>query len=119
MVERLTSSDQVRAEVAELLGIDPEELDPHADLIASGLDSIRMMSLSGRWRRRGVDVGFAMLAANPTVQAWTDLLADHAPVRPGPDGALDTGDDATERAGSRRPIPARADTTRDVGGPPG
>ena len=105
VVERLTSSDQVRAEVAELLGIDPEELDPHADLIASGLDSIRMMSLSGRWRRQGVDVGFAMLAANPTVQAWTDLLADHAPAQPGPAGPLDSGDDATDGQDPDAPFP--------------
>jgi len=72
------TSESVRDEVAELLGVSPDELDPEADLIASGLDSIRMMSLSGRWRRQGIDVGFAALAANPTVRAWTDLLAGRA-----------------------------------------
>ncbi|MDZ4270600.1 MAG: AMP-binding protein, partial [Mycobacterium sp.] len=72
-----TWADSVRDEVAELLGVSAQELDPRADLIASGLDSIRMMSLSGRWRRQGIDVGFAALAANPTVQAWTDLIAGH------------------------------------------
>ncbi|WP_264027067.1 non-ribosomal peptide synthetase [Mycolicibacterium pyrenivorans] len=70
-------SESVRDEVAELLGVRPDELDLEADLIASGLDSIRMMSLSGRWRRQGIDVGFAALAANPTVRAWSDLLAGH------------------------------------------
>lgn len=73
-----TRPESVRDEVAELLGVTSDELDPQADLIASGLDSIRMMSLSGRWRRQGIDVGFAALAANPTVQAWTDLIAGHA-----------------------------------------
>ncbi len=67
-----TTAQSVRDEVAELLGVDPADLDPEADLIAAGLDSIRMMSLSGRWRRQGVDVGFAALAANPTVSAWAD-----------------------------------------------
>ena len=71
-----TTTQSVRDEVAELLGVDPSELDPQADLIASGLDSIRMMSLSGRWRRQGIDVGFAALAANPTVAAWADLVAE-------------------------------------------
>lgn len=71
-----TTTPSVRDEVAELLGIDPAGLDPEADLIASGLDSIRMMSLSGRWRRQGINVGFAALAANPTVAAWTELVAD-------------------------------------------
>lgn len=72
-----TSSQSVRAEVAELLGVDESELDPNADLIASGLDSIRMMSLSGRWRKQGIDVRFAEMAANPTVAAWTDLVGAH------------------------------------------
>ena len=76
-----TTALSVRDEVAELLGVSPAELDPQADLIASGLDSIRMMTLSGRWRRQGVDVGFAALAANPTVAAWTELVSGHdAPV---------------------------------------
>ncbi|MGE2714903.1 amino acid adenylation domain-containing protein [Mycolicibacterium litorale] len=73
----VTSSQSVRAEVAELLGIDASELDPNADLIASGLDSIRMMSLSGRWRKQGIDVRFASMAANPTVAAWAQLVGEH------------------------------------------
>ena len=76
-----TSPATVRDEVAELLGVTPDALDPEADLIASGLDSIRMMSLSGRWRKQGIDVGFAALAANPTVVAWIDLIAEHATER--------------------------------------
>jgi mycobactin phenyloxazoline synthetase len=60
-------------------------LDPSADLIASGLDSIRMMSLSGRWRKQGIEVGFAALAASPTVIAWQDLVAEHAPAAAAPE----------------------------------
>ena len=71
-----TSSLSVRDQVAELLGVAPDALDPEADLIASGLDSIRMMSLSGRWRRQGIDIGFAALAENPTVSAWTRLVSE-------------------------------------------
>lgn len=70
-----TMAQSVHAQVAELIGVRPDELDPGADLIASGLDSIRMMSLAGRWRRQGIDVGFAALAANPTVEAWAELVA--------------------------------------------
>ncbi|MGV0627615.1 non-ribosomal peptide synthetase [Mycolicibacter minnesotensis] len=69
-----TPSRSVRDEVAELLGVSPDAIDPAQDLIASGLDSIRMMSLSGRWRKRGIDVDFATLAADPTVAAWSDLV---------------------------------------------
>ena len=70
-----TTPASVREEVAELLGVRPEEVDPDADLIASGLDSIRMMSLSGRWRKQGLDINFAALAEKPTVAAWTELVA--------------------------------------------
>lgn len=81
-----TTDRTVREEVAELLGVNPDEVDPNADLIASGLDSIRMMSLSGRWRKQGIDINFAALAENPTVSAWSALVADRA------------REDATERA---------------------
>ncbi|MDW5614226.1 amino acid adenylation domain-containing protein [Mycolicibacterium sp. D5.8-2] len=88
----------VRDEVAELLGVSPAELDPQVDLIASGLDSIRMMTLSGRWRRQGVDVGFAALAANPTVAAWTELVSgrDAPPAAdPAPDATTGPGEGDT------------------------
>ncbi len=93
-----TSSQTVRDEVAALLGISPDDVDPDADLIASGLDSIRMMSLSGRWRKQGINVGFAALAANPTVAAWIDLVAEHAPEAPveAAAPAVDAAGDATE-----------------------
>ncbi|OBF11851.1 non-ribosomal peptide synthetase [Mycobacterium sp. ACS4331] len=92
------SSPTVQEQVAELLGISPDALDPDADLIASGLDSIRMMSLSGRWRRQGIDVNFAALAENPTVAAWTRLVdertADSEPPQAAPDNpdSPDEGD---------------------------
>lgn len=73
-----TTDRTVREEVAELLGVSPDEVDPNADLIASGLDSIRMMSLSGRWRKQGMDINFAALAENPTVAAWSALVAQRS-----------------------------------------
>ncbi|KUI23473.1 non-ribosomal peptide synthetase [Mycobacterium sp. GA-1285] len=73
-----TTDRTVREEVAELLGVSPDEVDPNADLIACGLDSIRMMSLSGRWRKQGIDVNFAALAENPTVAAWSALVVDRS-----------------------------------------
>lgn len=72
------SRDTVRQEVAELLGVSPDDVDPDADLIASGLDSIRMMSLAGRWRKQGIDINFAALAEAPTVAAWSALVAERS-----------------------------------------
>ena len=68
------SPSDVCAEVAELLGVSADTVDPGGNLISQGLDSIRMMSLAGRWRRRGIDVDFAALAADPTVEAWSLLV---------------------------------------------
>lgn len=88
----------VREEVAELLGVSPDAVDPDADLIASGLDSIRMMSLSGRWRKQGIDVNFAALAENPTVAAWSALLRERsvADESAGSGDPVDDGVDAGE-----------------------
>ena len=69
------SPTDVRAEVADLLGVDADSVDPDGNLISQGLDSIRMMSLAGRWRRRGIDIDFAALSADPTIEAWSLLVA--------------------------------------------
>ncbi|AKK30174.1 non-ribosomal peptide synthetase [Mycobacterium sp. EPa45] len=68
--------------IAEILGVDHSDIDPDGDLIAQGLDSIRMMTLAGRWRRAGFDIDFARLAAAPSVRAWAGLLATATPADP-------------------------------------
>lgn len=82
------TGEAVGSVVADALGVDPASLDPHADLVGQGLDSLRMMRLAGRWRRDGFDVDFARLAAEPTVAAWSSLLGvraeDPARVEPSP-----------------------------------
>ncbi|MEZ0381639.1 amino acid adenylation domain-containing protein [Mycobacterium sp. pW045] len=100
-----TPSQAVRDEVAELLGVSPDTIDPAQDLIASGLDSIRMMSLSGRWRKRGIDVDFATLAADPTVRAWSDLVAAHAPGADALDAAPETGASSADHGDPAAPFP--------------
>lgn len=93
MGDASTSPSSVRQEVADLLGVPPDALDPDADLIASGLDSIRMMSLSGRWRKQGIDIGFAALAENPTVRAWVELVGAQDNPTPAVRPGAATGDD--------------------------
>src|ERR1700722_8635034 len=91
------SPNDVCAEVAELLGVSADTVDPGGNLISQGLDSIRMMSLAGRWRRRGIDVDFAALAADPTVEAWSQLVgANQNTAEPDVVAAVPTGpsDDA-------------------------
>ncbi|OBG40246.1 non-ribosomal peptide synthetase [Mycolicibacter heraklionensis] len=86
--------DEIRAQVADLLGADASAVDPEADLVGQGLDSIRMMSLAGRWRKQGIDVDFAALAADPRIAAWQDLLGDRGeptPVTAPTDDPTDAG----------------------------
>ncbi|WP_065973491.1 non-ribosomal peptide synthetase [Williamsia herbipolensis] len=71
-------SADVVSTVGQALGVDPADLDPHGDLIAQGLDSLRMMRLAGHWRKRGHDIDFARLAQEPTIDAWSRLLAGQA-----------------------------------------
>lgn len=72
---------EVTVLVAEMLGVSEATVDPDADLIAQGLDSIRMMALAGRWRRQGIEVDFAGLAAAPSIRAWVKLV-ESADVEP-------------------------------------
>ncbi len=69
------SPGAIRAEVAEMLGVSTDAVDPDGNLVSQGLDSIRMMALAGRWRRHGIAVDFAALAAAPTIEAWSLLVA--------------------------------------------
>lgn len=72
----MISRDEIRATVASQLDCAAADVDDYADLIQLGLNSIRMMALAGGWRKRGADITFAQLAANPTVESWHELLAD-------------------------------------------
>ncbi|CAM4502356.1 non-ribosomal peptide synthetase [Nocardia ninae] len=64
----------IRAALAEHLGVPAEAIDDDADLIQLGLDSIRTMKLAGGWRKRGAEINFAQLAAAPSVAQWAQLL---------------------------------------------
>lgn len=66
--------DEIKAIVAAQLGCPATDIDDRDDLIQLGLNSIRMMTLAGNWRKRGADITFAQLAATPTVDAWHALL---------------------------------------------
>ncbi|MEZ5210545.1 amino acid adenylation domain-containing protein [Gordonia sp. (in: high G+C Gram-positive bacteria)] len=83
--QRTETTQSLKAEIAEELGLDPADVGDDADLIGLGLDSIRMMRLAGGWRRRGYDIDFARLSAEPVVSAWLRLLGaagDAAPSVP-------------------------------------
>ena len=71
---RLTA-DAVRADVAELLHLAPDEIRDSENLFEFGLDSIRLAMLLERWRAAGAEVGFAELAEEPTLGSFIALVA--------------------------------------------
>lgn len=70
--------DEMRAEVARLVGVAPAEIADDANLMDLGLDSIRAMSLAQRWADAGVAIDFAELAEEPTLRHWWTVMARNA-----------------------------------------
>ncbi|GAA4004182.1 thioester reductase domain-containing protein [Allokutzneria multivorans] len=66
---------QVRADIAEFLLMEPEELADDLNLYDAGLDSVRMLTIVDRWREHGVHVVFADLMGRPTVADWWSMLS--------------------------------------------
>ncbi|QLL05815.1 non-ribosomal peptide synthetase [Mycobacterium vicinigordonae] len=103
--EHRITRDEIKATIAAQLGCAAEEVADHDDLIQLGLNSIRMMSMAGGWRKRGADVTFAQLAASPTVDSWYGLLALDGE----PDGAAEpVVSSAAEPADEFDPFPLAA-----------
>lgn len=66
--------DSIRSDVADILGRSAAAIGDDDNLLVAGLDSIRLMTLSARWREAGSEVSFADLARKPTVRRWSELL---------------------------------------------
>ncbi|MEO3782584.1 amino acid adenylation domain-containing protein [Actinocorallia sp. B10E7] len=75
----MLTREELRDTLAGMLG---ERAEDHDDLIELGMDSIRLMGLTGRLRKRGVEVGFAELAERPTLAQWWELLAERGAIEP-------------------------------------
>lgn len=65
----------LREQLAELLQLSPETFGVEENLLEWGLDSIRLMMLVEQWRCKGTEVSFTDLAEQPTIAAWSELLA--------------------------------------------
>lgn len=84
MVSQQPTAGELLRDVTDLLGPEAAELSESDSLIEWGLDSIQLMQVANKWRRRGIKVGFAQLAKNPTLAGWREALADAAGVAPEP-----------------------------------
>lgn len=69
------TTDQALADIADLLDLEPGELDHELDLRDQGMDSVRVMELVERWRSAGVGkVDFIQLAEDQRVTHWVGVL---------------------------------------------
>ncbi|UNO39239.1 phosphopantetheine-binding protein [Streptomyces sp. MST-110588] len=67
--------EQIRADVADVLGEDPADIPDDENLVDYGLDSIRIMTLVERWRAdHGIEATFVDLAEKPAIEQWAPLL---------------------------------------------
>ncbi|MCK8676152.1 MULTISPECIES: phosphopantetheine-binding protein [Streptomyces] len=69
---------RLRADVAEVLYVEADELADDENVFDQGMDSIRTMTLLESWRADGAEVDFTQLAERPTLSAWAALLAPQA-----------------------------------------
>ncbi|WP_058855255.1 phosphopantetheine-binding protein [Nocardia jinanensis] len=67
--------DHFIRDVADLLGVAPEELSTDTNLLDAGLDSVRIMQLVEKWRSEGHEtVDPLMLAGDPVLESWLEVL---------------------------------------------
>lgn len=69
------STEQVIADVADVLYLDPAAVNYDVSLRDQGMDSVRLMDLVERWRSAGVErIDFITLAENSRLGEWIDVL---------------------------------------------
>ncbi|MCF8609751.1 amino acid adenylation domain-containing protein [Gordonia sp. HY285] len=93
----MISLEQIRADVASLLDVDPETISDTDDLVRHGMHSLLVIKLTSTWRRAGHRVRSSQLAENPTIEAWAALLGAHTVTpEPAPAPVPATQDDDPE-----------------------
>ncbi|WP_243976326.1 isochorismatase family protein [Vibrio natriegens] len=68
------SEQELALQLATLLDVPAEEIEPQDSLLDFGLDSVRIMSLVGDWQQAGLDLSFMELAAQPCLVHWWQLI---------------------------------------------
>lgn len=65
--------ERMRADLARLLRMAPDEIEDDDNLIDLGLDSMRAMALLTRWSEQGLELDLAAVAEKVTLGAWWAL----------------------------------------------
>lgn len=75
MAAETLTIEQMRADIADVLGEPIELVLAGENLVDLGIDSIRIMTLAQRWSRPEARIEFDDLAAYPELQHWFDAVA--------------------------------------------
>ncbi len=67
--------DEMRRDVAALLGVDAADIGDDDNLLDHGLDSMRLMQLASQWRTAGHTIDFVALAEHAQLARWAALVA--------------------------------------------
>ncbi|QOC94752.1 phosphopantetheine-binding protein [Micromonospora craniellae] len=71
------TDEQALADIADLLYLEPADLDHEADLRDQGMDSVRVMELVERWRSAGLpQIDYIALAEDQRVTHWLTVLRE-------------------------------------------
>lgn len=66
--------EKMRADIAEMIGEEPETIGVDDNLMDLGLDSMRLMNLILLWQEAGVDLEFGEFAEHFTLGAWWEAV---------------------------------------------
>lgn len=66
--------DQMRADIARLVHMDPAEIADDDNLPDLGLDSMRLMNLVLKWEEAGLKADFGTFAEFQTLAEWWDQV---------------------------------------------
>uniref|UniRef100_UPI001E033E7B phosphopantetheine-binding protein n=1 Tax=Burkholderia sp. Ac-20379 TaxID=2703900 RepID=UPI001E033E7B len=89
--------EQIRRQVAAVLGPDSRLPADDDHLLELGLDSLQLMRLVAQWRKAGAAIHFAGLMESPRLADWWPMLAERRTPRDG-EAAAGAGDTAASDA---------------------
>ena len=67
--------EKMRADIARLIDLEPEEIGTDDHLPDLGLDSHRLMQLVTAWEAAGLKVDFAVFAESATLGEWWEAIS--------------------------------------------
>lgn len=66
--------ETMRADIAGIIGEEPESVGLDDNLMDLGLDSMRLMNLILIWQEAGIDLEFGEFAERFTLRAWWEAV---------------------------------------------